>query len=433
MENEAVIEEKIELSKEEKELQRKKQNNIKIYPIYRIFSWDLLFYYAIIYLFLTVQKKITPAQVLQFDAFYLLAKLLTQIPCTLFIQKFGKRNSLVVANLLGAIHVLFIIFAPNFNILLLSQLLCAFSFTIKATCDTDMLYDSLEHNEKRGSIFSKIDGKAMSRFYYVDAISAILAGFLYVVNPYIPMVICFLTFILTFVLSVKFEEIHNERGRMHVREEIKNIRYGFRNIMKSSRLKNLLLFNAMFVGIVKIMSNIRNTVLVEVGLPEQYFGIVFAIMGITLGISTRFQGKIHEHYRNKTLTALVTPMILSYILMGFVMLSGFKQEISIVMVVLLLLVQCIVRGPYFVLIKRYFNNFTDSEKRVKISTANNLCENAIASVLVYIASFILEFLKIQYTCIVVGFIFLIIFTLLLDSMRKTVGLKPEEYSKKEIL
>ena len=304
MENEAVNIEKIELSKEEQEIKRKKENNIKLYPFYRIFSWDLLFYYAIIYLFLTIEKKITPVQVLEFDAFYLLSKLFMQIPCTLFIQKFGKRKSLIIANAVGVIHVLFIIFAPNFSILLLSQFLCAFTFIIKAICDSDMLYDSLEHNEKRGSIFAKIDGKALSKFYYIDAISSILSSFLFVVNPYIPMILCFLTFFITFVLSTKFEEIHHEKGRMHVREEIKNIRYGFRNIFKSKRLRNLLLFNALFIGIVGIMRNLRNTVLVEIGLPEQYFGIVFALTAITLGISTKFQEKVHNKFRNRTLTVV---------------------------------------------------------------------------------------------------------------------------------
>ena len=72
MEKEAITttSEPIELSKEEKELERKKKNNIKLYPIYRVFSWDLLFYYAIIYLFLTIEKGISAAEVLQFDAFY---------------------------------------------------------------------------------------------------------------------------------------------------------------------------------------------------------------------------------------------------------------------------------------------------------------------------------------------------------------------------
>ena len=63
-----------ELSKEEKEHIRKKKNNIKLYPLYRIFSLDLLFYYAIIYLFLTIEKGISVAEVLQFDAFYILFK-----------------------------------------------------------------------------------------------------------------------------------------------------------------------------------------------------------------------------------------------------------------------------------------------------------------------------------------------------------------------
>ena len=418
---------------EDAKLQKKKDNNIKIYPIYRIFSWDLLFYYAIIYLFITVEKNMTPAQFLQLDAFYLFSKLLMQIPCTLFIQRVGKKRSLVVANFIGGAHILVMMFATSFNVLLISQLLCAIAFIIKSTCDSDMLYDSLKHNEKRGGIFSRIDGSAVSKFYYIDAISAVIASFLFVVNPYIPMFLCFLTFVFTFYLSLKFEEIHPERGRMHVREEIKNIRYGFRNIVKSGRLRNLLLFNAVFIGLIGVLRNLRNTVLVEVGLPEQYFGIIFALMGISLGIATKFQGKIHNRFKNKTLTFLTYPTVISCILTGIVIMLKLKFEVTIAITVVFLVIQCVTKGPYYVLIKRYFNNFTTSEKRIQIATANNLCENLIASLLIYGASFVLDFTTVQNTMIMVGLVFLVLFVLLLDSMRKTVGLKPEQYSEKEIL
>lgn len=432
MEKEAMLE-KTELSKEQKELEKKKKNNLKIYPIYRIFSWDILFYYAIAYLFLTVQKDLTPAQALQFDAFYLLFKLMMQIPCTLFIQKMGKRKSLIIANAVGAIHVLVIMFASSFTVLLLSQLLCAFTFIIRGTCDTDMLYDSLEKDEKRGHRFAKIDGRAVSRYYYIDAITAILSGFLYVVNPYLPMILCFITFLITFFLTVMFEEIHEEKGKMHIREEMKNIRYGFKNIMKSRRLKSLLFYNALFVGLVGIMRNLRNVILVEIGVQEQYFGIIFAVMGITLGIATKLQGRIHNKFRNKTLTFLSIPNTLSCLAMGFIMASNLSFEVKITTTLILLVFQNAMKGPFYVLIKRYFNNFTDSEKRVKIATANNLCENIIASALVFVAAFALENLTIEYTTIIIGCSFMIVFTLLLDHMRKTVGLKPEEYDKKEIL
>ena len=91
------------------------------------------------------------------------------------------------------------------------------------------------------------------------------------------------------------------------------------------------------------------------------------------------------------------------------------------------------KGPYYVLIKRYLNNFTNSEKRVKIATVNNLVENIIASLLVFGASFILDILPINYTLIIIGCILVIAVLILLDHMRTTVGLKMEQYGKKEIL
>lgn len=422
-----------ELSKEEKELERKKKNNIKLYPIYRIFSLDLFFYYAIIYLFLTMEKGISAAEVLKFDAFYIFFKFLMQIPCTLLIQKLGKRKSIILANFVAAIHILIIMFATNFEMLLISQVLGAFAYIIKGTCESDMLYDSLEKGEKRGTTFAKIDGKAFSRYYYIDALSAVLSGFLFVVNPYIPMALCFTILLAAFFLSTKFEEIHSEKGKMHIREELKNIKYGFKNIFKSKRLKSLLIFNALFIGLIKILQNLRNTVLIKIGMPEQYFGVIFAILGVIMGISARSQGKIHKKYRNKTLSFLSLPTAVSCLMIGVILLCNFKASVTIVFILILFVIQYIMRGPYYVLIKQYFNNFTNSEKRIRIATTNNLCENAIASCLVFAASYILDLIHLEYTMIIVGCIAIIGFVLLLDYMRSTVGLKPEEYSKKEIL
>ena len=433
MENGIIENQTLQSSKEERELEKKKKNNIKIYPIYRIFSWDLIFYYAIIYLFLTIEKKITASQVLQFDAFYILFRCITQIPCTLIIQKIGKRRSLILANAIGVIHVLVIIFAQDFNMLIFSQLLCAFAYIIKGTCETDMLYDSLEHNEKRGSNFAKIDGTAMSRYYFIDAISAGLAGFFFVIDPYIPMYLCFFILFITFFLSIKFEDIHPGKGKMQIKEEMKIIKLGYKNIFRSNRLKSLLVFNAIFVGLLKILQNIRNTVLIRIGIPEQYFGIIFAVMGIITGIAARNQGRIHKKFRNKTLTFLAMPTAMSCLFMGFIMLCNMNFEIKLGIIIIIFAIQYAMKGPYYVLIKRYFNNFTTSDKRIKISTANNLCENAIASVLIFAASYLLENVSIEYTIIVIGCISTVIFVSLLDYMKGTVGLKPEEYSPKEIL
>ena len=97
------------------------------------------------------------------------------------------------------------------------------------------------------------------------------------------------------------------------------------------------------------------------------------------------------------------------------------------------MVQYIMKGPYYILIKRYYNNFTTGEKRVKIATVNNLVENIIASVLVFGASYVLDAVPVKFTLVIVGCISVIAVLILLDYMRNTVGLKMEQYGKKEIL
>ena len=126
-------------------------------------------------------------------------------------------------------------------------------------------------------------------------------------------------------------------------------------------------------------------------------------------------------------------MAVSCLMLGVILLCNFNIKALIILTLILFTIQYVMKGPYYVLIKQYFNNFTNSEKRVRISTANNIIENAIASLLVFAASYILDIVPTAYTLIIIGCIFIAGFVLLLDYMRTRVGLKPEEYSKKEIL
>ncbi len=423
---------KVMQEKAEKIWNERKQKNIKQYPIYRMFAWDLLFYYSIIYLFLTIEKGLTPAEALQFDAFYVLFKSILQIPCTLLIEKIGKRKSIVIANVILIIHIVIIMASRNFIDLLISQILCAFAFNIKTVCETDMLYDSLEHGEKRGIIFSKIDGRANSIYYYMDAISAIIASFTFVINSYIPLILCMIVLIIAFYFSLQFEEVQ-VRKKNSIREELKNIRYSLRNVFRSKRLRSLLLFNVIFVAMLRFTQTTRNTVLTTIGLPEQYFGILFAILGIISGIAAKEQGKIHKRYRNRTLAFLAIPMAVSIVFLGIATLWKIDIHIILPIILVFFIIQYSMKGPYYVLIRQYLNNFTNSEKRIKITTANNLFENFVVAILLFAFSAILENVNISYALLIVGCIMLLLVTWVLEYMRNRVGKRAEEYTKRDLI
>ena len=66
--------------------QKEKQKNIRLYPTYKMFSWDLLFYYAIIFLFFTQIKGLSTADVMLAEATYPIFKFILMIPSTILIE-----------------------------------------------------------------------------------------------------------------------------------------------------------------------------------------------------------------------------------------------------------------------------------------------------------------------------------------------------------
>ena len=93
-----------------RELIKIKKNNARLYPIYKMFSWDLLFYYAISFVFLVQVKNFTIAQVMLTDALYPIFKIVLNIPSITIIDKLGKRKSLLLANIILAIYLVLLIF-----------------------------------------------------------------------------------------------------------------------------------------------------------------------------------------------------------------------------------------------------------------------------------------------------------------------------------
>lgn len=108
---------------EEKNIKKLKEKNVRLYVLYRTLAVDFFFYNAISYLFLTIEKGISTSQVLKLSSIYLLVKMIFQIPAVILIKKIGKKSSIVLANLIWIIEMLIIIFATNFTMLIISQIL----------------------------------------------------------------------------------------------------------------------------------------------------------------------------------------------------------------------------------------------------------------------------------------------------------------------
>lgn len=422
------------MRKTKEPIRRRKKKNVRIFPIYKTVSWDLLFYFPIIFLFLTQVKGLTPSQVLFADAFYTLSNTFWQLPVTSVVDRIGKKNCLIVGNILYSASILAMIFMQDFYELLLIQFVYSLGFSIKGICESNILYDSLPASNKRGKIFATIDGKSSSYFYIFDGISSIIAGITFAINGYVPMVLCFICCVISTIISFKFRHtviVEEKVKPISLKKYFKQLKDSSKFFIKSSRIQLLILLNAVFMGLIFGIVNLRSSMLSEMQVPEQYFGIVFAILQMIAAITSRKADKIQKELKNKTLTYLCLPVAVSCILIGFIGKEQFSNS-ALILIFLLYLVQYAIKGPYMSLMTRYLNNFTNRGIRPKITALKNLSANLLTACISLICAAMLSFTTTANTFIIVGCITTIAIVLILDYMRGKVGLKPEQYSKEDM-
>lgn len=420
--------------KKTKESENKK-SNIKIYPIYKMVSWDLLFYYSIIYLFLTQIKGFSASQVLISEAFFTASCLILQIPLGLLVDKKGKRNSLIIGNIFMCIFSFLLIIVHSYWQLLFCFFLDAVGYVIKGICETNILYDSLPRSSRRGKLYSTIDGTGAARFYITDAVTSIIAGITYTINAYIPMILCFLGNVVAMILCTRFKSIENkerEKDEQNRTEKyFKDLKEALKFAKKSKRMKSLLLFFGIISGLIYNMTMLRGGVLEQIQIPERYFGMIFAISQIVAAIFSSSQNIINRKLKNHTLTYLGVPFTFSCIIIGLLANCNKSFE-TVFFIIMLFIMQGAIKGAYNVLIYRYLNNFTNRKVRIKLAVIRNMVYNISSIIISLSGAALLSFTNASNTILTIGCFTALIIVLLLDYMRDKVGLEPDKYKKEDL-
>lgn len=424
-------------------LEKNKKHNLKLYFLYKAFSWDLLFYYAISFMFLNAYKGLSAAEIIFADSFYPFFKVLLQIPATLFVEKTDKRTGLIVGNLALFIYVLFVLGCHSMYIMIIGNIFMALGFVLKNLCESNLIYDSLPKSNKKQKIFSKIDGKSSAAYYVLEALSCGASGFLYNINPNIPIIACLLCTLFSVILShlfIEVEDITNpdenhikvKNAKIRFKKYIRDLKNAFKFIFSSPRLKSLIYFNAIFMAIIYLLISYRRSLLSEMGVSAQNIGLIFAVLELLSSIASAYTSKINKKLKNKSLTYLSLYFIFSIIVSGLVVVLTVPHNVELSIVILMLAIQFLAKGPYYTLIKQYLSSFSSSTMRIKIFSANNLIEGIITGIISFIGSWLLLFTDTAHASIIIGCSSFVIVIILLEYMSSRVGLDPEKYTKKDI-
>ncbi len=423
--------------KNRKEINKIRRNNAKLYSIYKMFSWDLLFFYSIEFLFYTITKKVTASEILIINGLYLLFKILGQIPAVAITDFLGKRKSIILGNMLLIIYMLILLFLPGAASIILANLFFAIGYDMKTIAEPNLLYDSVSTKGGDG-LYSKLEAKGGSWYYILDGIASLTAGYLFVINNYLPMIICLVFIIISTILSFGFKDIYEvkkekENGLKNTLKEYrKDLKITFKFILKSKRMKSYVLFQIVLYSLISIIETYQSELLTDIGIPEEQFSMIFAIMTLIGGISLTLKRPIERKFKNRTLSFISLIYIGACIVIGTIT-SLYANQLIIPVVLIMYVIQKIATSIWYILETKYLKNFTTEENRNKITFTYEFIGGIAASIFSILGGLLLEVINVENAFLIIGLLSLASMIVVLDYMRTRFGLKPEEYKKEDIV
>ena len=234
------------------EVQKMRKTNTKIFSTYKGLAWDYLFFYTIDFLFLTQIKGISAADVVLKSTFYSFFLILMQIPANIMIDFLGRKNSIILGNVLNCIYLIIIMLSSSLADLIFGEFISSIAFSLKTIAEPSLLNESIVPSRYRSEIYAKINSKGASAYYILNAISKLIAGVLFIINPYIP-IICALaiTVIVVFISLLFIEPVQKKKVNINnklYKKQLIDIKEGFSYVVKSERLKALILCSALILS-----------------------------------------------------------------------------------------------------------------------------------------------------------------------------------------
>lgn len=408
---------------------------MRIFPTYKKLAWDYLFFYTIDFLFLTQIKGISASDVVLKSTFYALFSIILQIPSNIIVEFLGRKNSLILGNVLNCLYMVIIMLSRNLGDLIFAEFISAMAFSIKNIAEPSLLNESIPPSKYKSEIYSKISSKGASGYYLFGAISKTIAGFLFAINGYLPIICSLIVLVVVVIISIGFIEPLQKKKRnveeMIGKKQLKDIKEGFIYVLKSERLKALILCAALIVSLLSILNNYYVSLLEDLQVSSIIIGMISAIATMVSAYASKKQKLFQGRLKNKSLTTIAMILSVSTMIAGICGLKAKEYIVLLIVIVFMNLAHGFGKGMYYTIIDKYLRNFTNEKIDTKIFAANNLF-SGIARVLIGLfASFLLDKTTTAYCMIIIGLIFTILYVLMEKYMKSRVGLKPEEYSKEE--
>ena len=295
-------------------------------------------------------------QIMTLQASYSLSLSLMEIPSGYAADIIGRKKTLILGCILAFIGFSLFSVSYDFWWFLVAEILLGFGNSFISGADTALMYDSLLE-VKAEDRFLKYEGRSISIGNFSEAAAGILGGFLASISfrypAYAQVIVALIA--IPFAISLVEPKMHKERLKSSWKSIMAVVKF---SLIKSKILRTYIIYSSAIGLGTLMMAWLAQPFLKDIGINMKHYGILWAMLNITVGIVSFMAHKIEQKFTKiNSLLAIGIFTVLGYILLA--------NNINYTGLIILFLFYAN-RGYATPLLRNYINQHTESNVRATV-------------------------------------------------------------------
>lgn len=265
---------------ENAEKNRRYHGNIRKMYIYR-FLFDMYFISAVLVPFFIGWGGLKFSQIFYINAWFHLWSFLLEIPTGTVADFFGRKNSLILAPIVGILGAVVYTSYPHIAVFLIGEVIWAVSYTLASGADVALLYDSLKETgetKRSKSIISRLESIKLSGIVIGALIGSVIAK---LINARVTFLFQIVPLAISLIVALTLNEPPTtESGRVKKESYFKILSDGIRYFTRHDILKILTLDMVTVNGLSFMIIWFYQQLLINAGVDIIYFGIIHSAMAV---------------------------------------------------------------------------------------------------------------------------------------------------------
>ena len=285
-----------------------KNNIIKLYLLKAV-KWFMIVMPIIVLFFESKGLSLTQIMILQ--GTYSLFVALFEIPSGFFADIYGRKNSLVIGSIFLFLGYVIFSFFSGFNEFLIAEILLGIGGSLISGADSAILYDTLLEIKEEDK-YTKIEGRTYAIGNFSEGIAGVLGGFLAMTSINMPVYIQTIVMFLSIPIAMTLVE---PKSSYKLAKSFSSIITVVKDTFIYQRKLRWYIVYSSSMGIATLsIAWFVQPFLMEIDTPIIYYGIIWAFLNFTAGITSYYSYLFNNH---NLLIYISLIMITSLVLLGF--------------------------------------------------------------------------------------------------------------------